>query len=194
MKHAIVWGLAFIFLSSFDIGQKTVNDFSLRNIDGNYISLKDNVKAKGYIVIFTCNHCPFAKLYPSRINNLQQKYLLRDVPVIAINSMDSVIYEDEKFDLMQKKAKEYNYQFPYLQDVSQEVAKNFGAINTPQAFVIWRVGNSWVIKYKGAIDNNGENESLATNYIVKAVDELLTGATVSNPLTESFGCKIFYRK
>ena len=104
MKHAIVWGLAFIFLSSFDIGQKTVNDFSLRNIDGNYISLKDNVKAKGYIVIFTCNHCPFAKLYPSRINNLQQKYLLRDVPVIAINSMDSVIYEDEKFDLMQKKS------------------------------------------------------------------------------------------
>lgn len=194
MKHAIVWGLACIFLSSFDIGQKTVNDFSLRNIDGNYISLKDNVKAKGYIVIFTCNHCPFAKLYPSRINNLQQKYLLRDVPVIAINSMDSVIYEDEKFDLMQKKAKEYNYQFPYLQDVSQEVAKNFGAINTPQAFVIWRVGNSWVIKYKGAIDDNGENESLATNYIVKAVDELLTGATVSNPLTESFGCKIFYRK
>jgi peroxiredoxin len=194
MKHAIVWGLAFIFLSSFDIGQKTVNDFSLRNIDGNYISLKDNVKAKGYIVIFTCNHCPFAKLYPSRMNNLQQKYLLRDVQVIAINSMDSVIYEDEKFDLMQKKAKENNFQFPYLQDVSQEVAKNFGAINTPQAFVIWRVGNSWVIKYKGAIDDNGENESLATNYIVKAVDELLTGATVSNPLTESFGCKIFYRK
>lgn len=197
MKNAIIIGIALfamVFLCAFDIGHKTVQDFSLRNIDGKYISLKDNEKARGYIVIFTCNHCPFAKLYPSRMNKLQGKYASKDVFVIAINSMDSVLYEEENFAIMQQKSAENQFQFPYLQDASQAVAKNFGAVNTPQAFVVWKVQNNWVIKYKGAIDDNGENETLAMNYISNAVDELLQGSVVSNPNTESFGCKIFYRK
>ena len=197
MKQTWLWGialLAMVFLCAFEMGNKTVQDFSLRNIDGQYISLKDNDKAKGYIVIFTCNHCPFAKLYPSRMNRLHEKYASKGVQLIAINSMDSVLYEEENFAMMQQKSAENHFQFPYLQDAGQVVAKNFGAENTPQAFVIWKVQNQWVIKYKGAIDDNGENETLATNYISMAVDELLQGSTVSTPTTESFGCKIFYRK
>jgi peroxiredoxin len=108
--------------------------------------------------------------------------------------MDSVLYEEENFAMMQQKAAENQFEFPYLQDASQAVAKNFGAANTPQAFVVWKVQNNWVIKYKGAIDDNGENETLAMNYISNAVDELLQGSVVSIPNTESFGCKIFYRK
>ena len=186
----ISWAL----FTSFDIGIKTINDFSLRNVDGKFISLKDNEQAKGYIVIFTCNHCPFAKLYPSRINKLQETFAPLGVPVLAINSMDSVLYEEECFKFMQQKSSENKFTFPYLQDASQEVAKNFGAVNTPQAFVIWRDENRWVIKYKGAIDNNGESPELATNYIAIAVNELLSNKPLSNPTTESFGCKIFYRK
>ena len=166
----ISWAL----FTSFDIGIKTINDFSLRNVDGKFISLKDNEQAKGYIVIFTCNHCPFAKLYPSRINKLQETFAPLGVPVLAINSMDSVLYEEESFKFMQLKSSENKFTFPYLQDASQEVAKNFGAVNTPQAFVIWRDENRWVIKYKGAIDNNGESPELATNYIAIAVNELLS--------------------
>ena len=186
----ISWAL----FSSFDIGIKTINDFSLRNVDGKYISLKDNEKAKGYIVIFTCNHCPFAKLYPSRINKLQETYAPLGVPVIAINSMDSMLYEEECYRFMQQKSKENNFNFPYLQDASQEVAKDFGAVNTPQAFVIWRDGNRWAIRYKGAIDDNGESPELAKNFIAMAVNDLRANKPVSMPTTESFGCKIFYRK
>ena len=162
-KKSVFMCLGFIswaLFTSFDIGIKTINDFSLRNIDGKYISLKDNEQAKGYIVIFTCNHCPFAKLYPSRINKLQETFAPLGVPVMAINPMDSVLYEEESFKFMQLKSSENKFTFPYLQDVSQEVAKNFGAVNTPQAFVIWRDGNRWVIKYKGAIDDNGESPEL----------------------------------
>lgn len=196
-KKSFIMCLGFIswaLFTSFDIGIKTINDFSLRNVDGKYISLKDNEQAKGYIVIFTCNHCPFAKLYPSRINKLQETFAPLGVPVLAINSMDSVLYEEESFKFMQLKSSENKFTFPYLQDASQEVAKNFGAVNTPQAFVIWRDENRWVIKYKGAIDDNGESPELAKNYIAIAVNELLSNRPLSMPSTESFGCKIFYRK
>ena len=196
-KKSFIMCLGFIYwalFTSFDIGIKTINDFSLRNVDGKFISLKDNEQAKGYIVIFTCNHCPFAKLYPSRINKLQETFAPLGVPVLAINPMDSVLYEEESFKFMQLKSSENKFTFPYLQDASQEVAKNFGAVNTPQAFVIWRDGNRWVIKYKGAIDDNGESPEFAKNYIAIAVNELLSNRPLSMPSTESFGCKIFYRK
>jgi hypothetical protein len=108
--------------------------------------------------------------------------------------MDSMVYEEECYKFIQQKSKENNFNFPYLQDASQEVAKNFVAVNTPQAFVIWRDGNRWVIKYKGAIDDNGESPELAKNFIAMAVNDLLANKPVSMPTTESFGCKIFYRK
>lgn len=73
------------------------------------------------------------------------------------------------------------------------VGKNFGAEHTPQAFVIWKVDNQWIIKYTGAIDDNGEHPELAHSFIANAVDELLKNQPVSMPETASFGCKIFYK-
>ncbi|MDI9319549.1 MAG: thioredoxin family protein [Phycisphaerales bacterium] len=171
---------------------KTVPDFGLPNVDGQMCSLSSN--AKGYIVVFTCNHCPFAKLYPKRLNDLNSKYAPLGVPLVAINSMDTIVYEDERFDLMQAKAKEWEFTFPYLQDAAQTVGKSFAANHTPHAFVIWRANNAWVVEYAGAIDDNGDEPEKANSFLAKAVDELLTGKKPSMPETSSFGCRIFYRK
>jgi peroxiredoxin len=173
---------------------KIISNFELRNVDGKLLNINNIDNAKGFIVVFTCNHCPFAKLYPQRFNDLNSKYKALGVPLIAINSMDSLVYEDETFALMQAKSKESNFNFAYLQDATQSVGKQFGAEHTPHAFIIWKENNNWIIKYSGAIDDNGEHPELATPFIANAVDELLQSKPVSKPETESFGCRIFYRK
>ncbi len=173
---------------------KTVNDFSLRNINNKDVSLNDFKNAKGFIIVFTCNHCPFAKLYLERFNALNSKYKSLGVPLIAINSMDTATYDDESFELMQQKASSAKFNFPYLHDVLQTVGKSFNAEHTPQAFIIWKENSKWVIKYSGAIDDNGEHPELATSYIANAVEELLHNKSVTKAETQSLGCKIFYRK
>ena len=169
-------------------------DFRLKNIDGTTVSLSNREDAKGYIIIFTCNHCPFARLYTQRINALQARYSALQVPVIAINSMDTLVYADESFEKMREKAKKESYGFYYLQDGTQETARQFDARYTPTAFVVWKEQNVWKIKYRGAIDDNGENPQKAHSFVAQAVDELLSGKAVSRPLTEAFGCAIMLRK
>lgn len=173
---------------------KIVNDFHLKNIDNKMVSLAGYPTAKGFIIVFTCNHCPFAKLYKQRLNALDRKYRKIGVPLLAINSMDSFLYQEEGIEWMQKVAHVQKYNFPYLQDAAQSVGKDFGAQHTPQAYVIWKENEQWVVKYTGAIDNNGEHPKQAVPYIANAVDELLHGKSVTNAVTESFGCKIIYRR
>jgi peroxiredoxin len=193
---AAIWGLSVSVTSSHahPSTEKEIPDFTLRNVDGRRISTADFPDAKGFAVVFTCNHCPFAKLYTGRFNDLHQKYAPLGVPLLAINSMDSLVYEEESFELMQARAGEAGFQFPYLHDAGQAVGKAFGAEHTPHAFVVWKAAGKWVVKYSGAIDDNGEEPEKATPFIAKAIDELLAGKKVSMPETESFGCRIFYRK
>ena len=177
------------------IPAKAQFDFSLKNVDGKTVSLSDNPNAKGYIIVFTCNHCPFAKLYPKRLNQLNKKYSLLGVPLIAISSTDTIMYAEDCYDKMIAKAKSGKYNFPYLYDSAQSVAKNYNAERTPQAFVIWKENDKWVVKYKGAIDDNGAEPKLVNeNYVANAVDELLKGNQVKQPITGSVGCKINFRK
>lgn len=181
-------------LSNTSVIGKCVNDFRLKNVDNNFVSLSKIKGAKGFIIVFTCNHCPFAKLYTNRFNELNNRFKPLGVPLIAINSMDSLLYKEETFNLMKERAEKEKYNFLYLQDPSQIVGKDFGAKHTPQAYVIWRENNKWAIKYSGAIDDDGENPSKAHPFIANAVNDLLSGKKVTNPETESFGCRIFYRK
>ena len=173
---------------------KSISKIELLNVDGSMYNTDSLKGAKGFMVVFTCNHCPFAKLYPERLNALQRKFEKLGVPLIAINSMDSIVYEEETFSLMRSKSAESKFEFAYLQDGQQLVGKEFGAEHTPHAFVIWKVENRWVIKYSGAIDNNGEHPALATPYLANVVSELLDNKTITLQETESFGCRIFYRK
>lgn len=189
----VIIPIIFGFLLNMGDPSKTIQDFSLKNVDNKTISTKAFPDAKGFIVVFICNECPFAKLYSKRLNELSTKYKALDVPLLAINSMDTLLYEDESFKDMQLKAKDDKFKFPYLHDVDQLVAKNFNAEHTPSAFIIWKVQNRWVIKYKGAIDDNGQNPFIATPYVANNVDALLKNLPVILNETLSFGCRIFYR-
>jgi len=174
---------------------RPVADFRLRGVNNQTVSLADYQGAKGFIVVFTCNHCPFAKLYTARLNALSRKYQPLGVPLLAINSMDTVVYADESFRNMQLRAQTEKFRFPYLHDARQTVGRNFRAEHTPQTYVIWREDRQWKIKYSGAVDDNGAQPAQVKNpYVARAVDELLAGNPVAKPQTDSFGCAIFFRK
>lgn len=170
-----------------------VPDIALRNVDGRTLSFASFPDAKGFIVVFTCNHCPFAKLYPERFNALNARYAPQGVPFLAINSMDTLVYEEENFAAMKDRAEAGGFSFPYLYDDRQQAVRAFGAEHTPQAFVVWKEGEHLVVRYVGAIDDNGLEPEKATPFVANAVDELLSGRQVSSPATESFGCRIFLR-
>lgn len=173
---------------------KTIKTFRLKSTENKIVSLSDYKNAKGFIIVFTCNKCPMAKLYSERLNNLNNKFKTQGVYLLAINSMDTVAYKEESFKSMQKKVVREKTTFPYLQDKKQEVAKQFKAINTPQSFVIWKnKSGKWVQKYEGVIDDSALEPKKGNNYLEKAVEELLQNKLVSNPITESVGCRIFYR-
>ena len=185
-----------LFLMAFaTINNKQVGDFSLKNVNGKNVSLKDYPDAKGFIIVFTCNHCPFAKLYYKRLNELNTEFAAKGVPLIAISSTDTISYEEDTFPENVKKAEEQHFNFPYLYDGAQKVAKAFAAQKTPHAYVIWKVGGKWVIKYNGAIDDNGAHPELVHNaYVANAVNELLASKEVTTSEIKSIGCQINFRK
>jgi peroxiredoxin len=187
---------AFVIINmAFAPQKQLVNDFSLMNVDGNKVSLANYKDAKGFIIVFTCNHCPFAKLYPPRLNELNNKFKPLGVPLIAISSTDTMMYEEDTYPNMVTKAKEEQFNFPYLFDEMQTVAKNFKAQKTPHAFVIWKENNSWVVKYSGAIDDNGmESNKVTETYAADAVNALLNGKPILTKETKSIGCQIAFRK
>lgn len=173
---------------------RTVADFRLLNTDGRTVSLADYPNARGFIIVFTCNHCPFAKLYPPRLNELNTRFGPQGVPVIAISPTDTAIYEEDTYANMVRKAQAEGFNFPYLIDETQAVAQNFGADKTPHAFVIWKENGEWVIKYNGAIDNNGAHPNRVSQpYVANAVTALLAGRPVPVAETASIGCRINYR-
>jgi len=183
-----------LILKSFAQNDTTSLDFLLKNVNGNLFSLKDYHHAKGFIIIFTCNHCPFAKLYPKRLNKLNKKYHHKGFPLIAISSTDTVLYAEDTYDNMVIKANKEKFNFPYLYDSAQSVAKLYKAERTPQAFVLVKENNNWVIKYNGAIDDNGaEPKKVKVDYVSDAVDALLKNQKVLITETKSIGCKIMFR-
>ncbi len=194
---SIIWiVLSVICTSAFaQKNNKDIVDFKLKNVDGNFVSLSSFPDAKGFIIVFTCNHCPFAKLYPPRLNDLNNKFKPLGVPLIAISSTDTMMYEEDTYPNMVTKANEEHFKFPYLFDELQEVAKNFKAQKTPHAFVIWKENEKWVVKYNGAIDDNGmEPEKVTESFVSNAVNELLANQPVKTAETKSIGCQIAFRR
>ena len=172
-----------------------VSDFRLKNVDGRMLSLSDFAGARGFIVVFTCNHCPFARLYPPRLNALNDAYKKLGVPLLAISSTDTIVYDEDSYPKMVAKAHEEHFNFPYLYDDRQAVARDFGAQKTPHAYVIWKEDGKWVVKYNGAIDDNGaEPAKVKHHYVADAVDDLLAGKPVAVKETRSIGCQINLRK
>ncbi len=166
-------------------------DFNLKNVDGKMVSMKSMDKAKGFIIIFTCNHCPFSKAYEDRINALNAKYASLGYPVIAINPNDEQKEPDDSYENMIVRAKEKNFTFPYLRDEKQEVAGTYGATRTPHVYIVVKEGNDYIVKYIGAIDNNSdEPEKADTKYVEEAMNAIMNGKPVAVSETKAIGCTI----
>ncbi len=183
-----------LFSQAYKIGDE-VKDFSLKNIDSKMIGMKDYADAKGFIVIFTCNHCPFSKAYEQRIMDLDVKFRPLGYPVIAINSNDPKIVPDDSFDNMVTTATTKGYTFPYLFDETQEVAKAFGATKTPHVFIVNKQTDKLILEYMGGIDNNADDATKADKkYAEDAVNNLIAGKAVETKETKALGCTIKWKK
>ena len=139
---------------AYKIGDK-VEDFKLLGTDDAMHSMSDYPNANGFIIIFTCNHCPYSKAYEDRINALYDKYDTMGYHVIAINPNDPVLYESDNFDNMKIRAKEKGFKFPYLVDEGQKLFPKFGATKTPHTYVL---DKNKILKYVGAIDDATDEE------------------------------------
>jgi len=171
----------------YDVGDKAA-DFRLKNVDGNRVSLADYKNAKGFIIIFDCNTCPYSKAYNERIIRLNEIYLAKGYPVIAINANDG---SGDSFDDMVRIAKKKNYKYPFLFDETQQVAKAFGATNTPHVFVLTQ---ELKVAYIGAIDDNVRDaNSVTKHYVEDAVNALMTGRPVPVTKTKAIGCGIRWK-
>ncbi len=176
--------------SGYSIGDKAAN-FRLQNIDNEYVSLSDYPDAKGFIVIFTTNHCPYSVAYEDRINDLNKKYASQGYPVIAINPNNPQAYPEDSFENMKVRAKEKKFTFPYLFDNGQKVYPQYGATKTPHVFLLEKEGADHIVKYIGAIDDNHKNADKVKNHFVEdAVDALLAEEEIQTKTTVAIGCSI----
>ena len=166
-------------------------DFSLPNVDGEMVSLSDYDDAKGFIVIFTCNTCPYSIAYEDRINALHRHFATVGYPVIAINPNDPAAQNGEELSDMKQRAQDKGFTFPYLQDKGQKVYPEFGATRTPHVFILEKQEKGNVVHYIGAIDDSSRNRDKVEHYYVEdAVDALLAGQLPKVSTTKAIGCSI----
>ncbi|MGB5943019.1 MAG: thioredoxin family protein [Leeuwenhoekiella sp.] len=176
--------------SGYGIGD-TATNFNLKNVDNSMVSLSDYQDAKGFIVVFTCNTCPFSVAYEDRIMALNSKYAPKGYPVIAINPNNPEAQPEDSFEDMQERAKSKGFEFPYLFDPNQTVYAEYGATRTPHVFILEKEGGNNVVKYIGAIDDNSKDASAVTEkYVESAVDALLAGNEIDVKETKAIGCSI----
>lgn len=203
MKTLKIFGLLVLILSlgaftltpdpmvdGYKIGD-TATDFSLKNIDGKMVSLTDYKDAKGFLVIFTCNTCPYAVAYEDRIIALDKTYKPKGVPVIAINPNNPDIQAGDSFEKMKQRAAEKGFTFPYLLDEGQKIFPQYGATRTPHVYLLEKTAEGNIVKYIGAIDDNYQDASkVEDTFVEDAVDAMLAGQEIEVKTTRAIGCNI----
>lgn len=164
----------------------------LQSVSGKKVSIKDIQGKKGTLVIFTCNHCPFSKAWETRYSNFGSNLALNhQIGVIAINSNDPKVEDEDGFEPMKAKSNRLGMKFPYVVDEKSKLARAYGAEKTPEFYLF---DKNMKLIYHGAFDDNAEDEKeVEEKYLEKAVQEYLSGVKISKPETRARGCKIKFR-
>ncbi|UMB53251.1 thioredoxin family protein [Lutibacter sp. A64] len=174
-------------IGGYKIGE-VATDFNLKNVDGTMFSLADIKDAKGYIVVFTCNECPFAKMYEDRLIELHNKYVSQGYAVVAINPNVSENNAKESFESMQKRATEKKFPFVYLADEKHDVFPKYGAVRTPHVFLL---DSDKKVQYIGTIDDNARSAAnVKVKYLENAIQALQKGTTPEVTFTKAIGCPV----
>ena len=176
--------------SGYDIGD-IATDFNLENIDGKFVSLSDFNDAKGFIIVFTCNTCPYAVLYEDRIEALNKKYASQGYPLIAIMPNNVQTKPGDSMKSMQQRAIDKGFTFPYLIDAGQKIYPQYGATKTPHVYILESTTRGPVVRYIGGIDDNYKDATLVkTNYVEDAIEALKKGNLIKQATTRAIGCSI----
>jgi peroxiredoxin len=170
-------------------------DFKLKKVDGRLVSMGDYKDSMGFVIAFTCNHCPYAQAYQDRLIDIANRYRSKGISVIAINPNDPSVSPEDSFDEMKKRSDGKKYPFPYLMDVKQEVYKIYGAERTPHIFLVSKRGGEYIVEYIGAIDDNYKDAAQVTQpYLESAIEAVLAGKSPEPNFTKAIGCSIKTRQ
>jgi thiol-disulfide isomerase/thioredoxin len=166
--------------------------FNLPATDGKNYSLESFNDKKGVCVVFTCNHCPYAQATWPQIINLASKY--SNVAFVAINPNDAVEYPDDSFEEMKKRVQDWGIPFPYLRDESQQTAKVYNALCTPDPFLFKNINGELKLFYHGRVNDNWKNPQLVTERnLENAIVSLLSGGNAPSEQPPSMGCSIKWK-
>lgn len=175
---------------TLEIGQ-TAPDFHLAGVDGRTYSLADFAEAKSLVVVFSCNHCPYVIGSEDRMKRLVADYSPRGMRMVAINANETENHPGDSFEHMKQRASERQYNFPYLRDEVQTVAKAYGALRTPHFFVF---DEQRKLRYTGRMDDNPRNPGQETTHELRdALDALLTGKEPTVAVTNPIGCNVKWK-
>lgn len=176
-----------LIMANLKIGDKAIS-FKLPGVDDKAHSLDEYAGKNGFAVIFSCNHCPYVRAWEDRMVQIQADYAGKGVQLIAINANDDTKYPDDSFPKMKERAREKKFNFPYLRDETQEIARAYGAERTPEVFLF---DKNLVLRYHGAIDDNYDNPTaVKENYLRGALDAMLNGAQPPTSETNPVGCSV----
>jgi peroxiredoxin len=165
--------------------------FRLSDTEGNDHAVGDAGNAAAAVVVFTCNHCPYALAWHDRIAQAARDFGPRGVRFLAVNPNDAERYPADSYAAMQRRVAEEDWPMPYLHDADQEVARAFGARTTPDVFVLDAEGR---VVYRGAPDGDHGDPSLDAAWLREALDDTLAGARVRRPQTEPVGCSVKWKR
>ncbi len=167
-------------------------DFELPGVDGTVHHLArylERYRAIG--VVFMCNHCPYVRMYLDRLKQIQTDFQAQGCTLIGINPNDAEKFPEDSFDHMKSFTTQNQVNFPYLRDVTQDVAISFGAAKTPHVFLLNQQG---ILCYGGAVDDNAQvPQAVRTKYLRRAIAQVLNGEPITQPLTDPMGCSVKWR-
>lgn len=168
-------------------------DFKLKNVDAKEYSLANFSDKQGLLIIFTCNHCPYAQVAWPLLIDLHKRHK-KQVHFVAINPNDAENYPEDSFAEMQKIAKELDLSFFYLRDKSQTVAKKYKAQCTPDLYLFEKNGDNWELFYHGRINDNWQNpDDVTVNNLADALQALVKGKSAPDKQPPSMGCSIKWK-
>ncbi len=168
-----------------------MSDVKMKAVDGKELAIDDIRGKKGTLVMFSCNACPWAKAWEKRIVEIGNTYPKKGIGVVVINSNDPNKVSEDGYTEMKKRAKERSMRFPYVMDLSSDIARAFGASKTPEAYLFDAEGK---LVYHGAVDDNAkEPAQVKETYLRNALDAVAGGKAVSVAETKAMGCSIKFR-
>jgi peroxiredoxin len=177
-------------MANVRIGDKAI-PFNLPGVDNTTHSLAEYSSKKAVVVIFSCNHCPYVRAWEDRMIQIQTDYAARGVQLVAINANDAGKYPEDSFQKMKERAREKHFNFPYLRDDSQAIARAYGAERTPEVFLFDKEGR---LRYHGVIDDNYDDPvAVKARYLRDALDSVLAGTQPVTTETRPVGCSIKWK-